>query len=330
MKKQILLILLLLSIFTASFAEEEQSENLPDTSGGFYLETGIGAGLQFGIVTENFYRLFSTTGLYQVSWLNWQMMPACLGTVNVKTGYEFNNNRSINFEAYFSSTFPTVTGSMEDFDALKFDDRITDFSHHDNYTDLFIDTGLYFDYSFPNGFGLGINFEYKNVKFRAQNGYAQHTSNGYGTYEYWSPDMPHTSDYTGNTVITYDFFSFYWKPGIVWRYGFTDRIHLGIDAWFCLYRFDHALDIHYVANVPHDYYTDIVEKWFSGLDVRATANYAFTDHFSLSLRVAGEFLPPAYDDDYVGVPPDTKINKGYKGGFDAWSVSATVFAIMRF
>ena len=118
--------------------------------------------------------------------------------------------------------------------------------------------------------------------------------------------MPHTSDYTGNTVITYDFFSFYWKPGIVWRYGFTDRIHLGIDAWFCLYRFDHALDIHYVANVPHDYYTDIVEKWFSGLDVRATANYAFTDHFSLSLRVAGVFLPPAYDDDYVGVPPDTK------------------------
>jgi hypothetical protein len=330
--KKILLISFLLMIFAASFAEEGQSEAVPDTSGSFYLKAGIGAGAQFGVVTENFYRLFSTRGLYRVSWLNWEMMPAFFGTFNATAGYQLSNRRSINVEAYFSSVYPTVTGSMEDFDTLKYDDRITDFSHHDNYTDLFIDTGFYADYSFSSGFGAGIGFEYQNVKFRAQNGYSQHTSTGAVTDEYWSADMPYTSDYTGNTVITYDFFSFYWKVGIVWRHEFSNRFSLGFDAWVNLYRYNRMLDKHYAfsPNVAYDYYTDIVETWFSGADFRATVEYALTKHFLLSLRVAATYLPAENGDDYTGIPPNCTKNTGYKGGFNAWNASASGAAVFRF
>ncbi|MBO4726793.1 MAG: hypothetical protein J5631_00055 [Spirochaetaceae bacterium] len=328
MKKHILLISLLIFVFAASYA---QGEDTSDTSGSFYLKAGIGAGAQFGVVTENFYRLFSTRGLYRVSWLTWETMPAFFGTFNATAGYEFSNNRSINVEAYFSSVYPTVTGAMEDFDALLFDDRITDFSHHDNYTDLLIDTGFYADYSFSNGFGAGIGFEYQNVKFRAQNGYSQHNTTEYGTGGYWSADMPHTSEYTGNTVITYDFFSFYWKVGLVWRHEFSSRFNLGLDAWVNLYRYNRILDKHYAfsPNIPYDYYTDIVETWFSGTDIRATIEYAFTNHFLLSLRVAGTYLPAEYGDDYIGVPPNYTLNIGYKGGFDAWNASASASVIFR-
>ena len=320
MKKLILLISLLLLIFAASYAQ----------GGNFYLKTGIGAGVQFGVVTENFYRLFSTRGLYRVSWLTWETMPAFFGTFNATAGYEFSNNRSINVEAFFSSAYPTVTGSMEDFDALLFDNRITDFSHHDNYTDLLIDTGFYADYSFSNGFGAGIGFEYQNVKFRGQNGYSQHNTTEYGTAGYWSSDMPHTSEYEGNTVITYDFFSFYWKVGIVWRYEFSKRFSLGLDAWINLYRYNRILDKHYFQNVAQDYYTDIVEKWFSGTDLRATVEFALTKHFLLSLRVAGTYLPAENGDDYMGIPPNYTRNTGYKGGFEAWNASACVSAVLRF
>ena len=330
--KKTLVIIICLSLAFSLFADEKQDSN-------FHFEASIGAGLQFGILTENFYHETPENGeetsendLYRVSWLNWETLPLCFATLNVTASYDFSRNHSISFEPFISIGIPGNTGCMEDFDALLDDGRITDFSHHDSYTDLFLDTGFYADYTFLAGFGIGIGFEFQNVKFRAQNGYSQHNTTGNHTAGYWSPDMLHTCEYEGNTVITYDFFSFYWKPGIVWRHDFSNRFRLGLDAWLYLYRYNHTLDKHYTfsPNVPSEYYTDIVEAWFSGVDARATVNYAFTEHFSLALRVAGTYIPEAYDDDYTGEPPNCTRNIGYKGGFYAWSVSGTVSAVLQF
>lgn len=324
MKKKLVIIICLFFAFSL-FADEKQDSK-------FHFETSAGFGVRFGVLTENFYFELSETDLYRVSWLKWETMPLCFGTLNVTASYDFSRNHSISFEPFFSIGIPSITGCMEDFDALLYDDRITDFSHHDNYTDLFLDTGFYADYTFLAGFGIGIGFEFQNVKFRAQNGYAQHNTTGNHTAGYWSPDMPHTDEYEGNTVITYDYFSFYWKPGIVWRHEFSNRFRLGFDAWLYLYRYDHALDKHFVfnPNVPDDYYTDIVEVWFSGFDVRATTDFSLTKNFALSLRVAGTYLPAENGNDYTGVPPNYSLNIGYKGGFNNWSVTASVSAVFRF
>lgn len=322
--KKTLAIIICLFLVPLLFADEKQASK-------FHFEASIGAGLQFGILTENFYAETSQNDLYRVSWLKWETLPAVLGDIDATFGYTFSNRHSINFEAFFSSAFPDVTGSMEDFDALFFDGRITDFSHHENYTDLLLSTGFYADYSFSNGLGAGIGFEYENVKFRGQNGYAQHNTIGNYTYGYWTEDMPHNSDYTGYTVITYSFFSFYWKIGMIWQHEFTNHFGIKLDAWLNLYRYNQALDIHYsiIPNIPYTYFTDVVEVWFSGVEIRAAFDIPLSKHFALSFRLGGTYLPDAYGPDYNGEPPNYSRNVGYKGGFESWSASGNIAVLFR-
>ena len=333
MKKLFITSLLFLILFSAFSAEyEEGIDTTSNESKRFYFNTSSGIGIQFGILTENFYKQYSYGDLYRVSWLTWETLPVYFDTVNLSTGYKFANSCSVNIEAFFTFAFPAYTGSMEDFDALKYDGKITDFSHHDNYTDSFKSTGFYADYSFKSEFGVGIGFEYRSVSFHAENGYAQHTSDNGTSLQYWSADMPHTSEYEGNTVIAYDIFSYYWKAGIVWRHKFTNQFSVKLDAWINLYRYNHILDKHYSffpSNVPKVYFTDIVEVLFSGEEIRANFEYSISNNLSISLIIMGKYLPDEHGPDYNGKPPNLTLNDGFKGGFKSWSASGVFAATFR-
>ncbi len=306
------------------------SENPQDDDSGFYLKVGIGADVRFGVVTENYYRKLSDGTLYRISWLTWETLPAVSAAADASFGYQFRRNNSIDFNAFLTFAIPSKTGKMQDYDAQKFDGRLTDYSCHDNYTNLLYSTGFYADWAFFHGLGFGVGFEYEKASFSGNNGYAQHyngTSIGY-----WSEDLPVTSYYDGKTIITYEVMSFYWKPGIVWRHSFESGFSVSADIWNYLYRYNRAQDVHYKftpKNVPDDYYTDIIEVWFKGFEARASVGYAFTKKFSLLLKVKGTYLPDEYGDDYFGKPPNAKLNINYKGGLSAWSASASLSAIFQ-
>lgn len=323
--KKVLSLCFFISLFLSLWAEPIQEK-----SSGFYFKLTTGADVRFGVVTENFYKELSADNLYKISWLTWETLPVTSIVLDLSMGYKFNAYNSINIDGFFSYAVPFKTGIMQDYDARKFDNRLTDYSRHDNYTDLLLSTGFYSDWCFFYGLGLGIGFEYEKVRFRSQNGYGQHYNDR--SPGYWSQDLPYTDYYDGYTVITYDIDSFYWKPGIVWRHSFKNGISLSLDIWNYLYRYNHALDKHYnitPINFPLDYYTDVVEVWFQGYEARFSFAYEFTSQFSLMLRIKGTYLPAEYGNDYLGKPPNLYLNLGYKGGLSAWSASATLAAIFQ-
>ena len=328
MKKHILLISLLIFVFAASYA---QGEDTSDTSGSFYLKAGIGAGAQFGVLTEKLYEELSSQDLYTKSWLTWETLPLTFCTIDFYTGYNFISKQAINLNTFFTFGIPAETGLMEDYDAMLYDGYITDYSQHENYTDSFFSAGFYADYTFIYGFGVGIGFEYEKYKFRGHNGYGQHNTINGVTLDYWNPDMPHTDEYEGYTVITYDITSFYWKLGLVLRHNFTQNLYMTLDAWIYLYRYNNALDKHwrFIPNIPNTYWTDKVETWNSGYEIHTTLQYSLSQNLILSLKLLGEYLPDAYGPDYSGAPPNCTLNDGYKGGFGAWAVSATISAILQ-
>nr|MCR4941077.1 hypothetical protein [Treponemataceae bacterium] len=292
--KKVLSLCFLICFFLSLWAEPIQEK-----SSGFYFKLATGADVRCGIVTENFYNTSYLDSLYKVSWLTWETLPSTSLVFDAMFGYEFNAHNSINLDGFFSYAIPYKTGIMQDYDAREYDNRVTDYSCHDNYTDQLISAGFYSDWCFFYGLGLGIGFEYNNIKFRGQNGYAQHYYNR--SPGYWSPDLPHTSEYDGYTVITYDITSFYWKPGIVWHCTFDNGISLSLDIWNYLYRFNHAQDIHYVyfpVNRPDTYYTDFIEAWFQGYEARAALEFNFTENLSFLIRIKGTYLPDAIGDDY--------------------------------
>ena len=333
--------LFLFFLFAASMTLQaenpSESINKSSTTGiddyGFYSKMLYGAKLQFGVVTENFYKQLSQENLYRISWLTWDTLPVFSLNFEIASGYKFNAFQSLNFEAFFSTSIPGKTGFMQDYDTLFFDNKITDYSFHENYTDSYISTGFYADFALLYGFGLGLGFEYEKVSFRGQNGYAQHNSDTGSPMGYWTADMPHTSEFDGITVITYDIFSFYWKSGIVWRFDITNQIYTGFDAWLYFYRYDNAMDKHYYTskpNIPRLYYKDIIEEWINGYEIRAFAEYVVTPHFSIFTRLSGTYLPEAFGNDYISQKPsDFKLNDNYKGGFEAWSASGCLSFVFR-
>ena len=334
MKKIVSSLIFLMLFASFSFSVWADTKNEPletDPSNGFYFTINVGAGVQFGVLTEIFYEKLSDESFYKKSWLRWETLPVFLGSFENSIGYNFSKYHSRNLSAFFSFAVPDFAGAMEDFDALLYDGKITDYSYHDNYIDSIYSTGFYTDYSFLGGFGISIGLEFQTLTFLGENGYAQHNSDWGWATGYWNANMPYTSTYEGNIVISYEAFSFYWKPGIVFRHSFTDDFRIGFGAWSYLYRFSQAEDIHYKfnPNVPIRYFTDIIETWFSGFEIQASTEYAIQDKFSLSLRIVGKYLPDVLGDDYTGKPPDHKLNEDYKGGFAAWSVSANVAAVLR-
>ena len=329
-KKSISILIYLILFINCSFSVLQAQENtLNNTDKGAYFSLITGAGARFGVLTENFYEIQSDGTLYKKSWLTWETLPLFFGTFEFDTGYRFSKYNSITLNSFFSFGIPAFTGHMADYDAFLYDGCITDYSYHDNYTDNFFSTGFYANFCFLKGFGVGIGFEYQNFKFYGKNGYAQHT---FPRSRHWNPDMPHTSEYEGNTVITYDITSFFWKPGLVFRHSFANKVNIGLDVWAYLYRYSKAYDIHYkfAPNIPYSYFKDIVEAWLSGFEIHTSVEYAITDFYSVSFRLNGEQLFNAYGDDYLGSPPDYRINEDYKGGFEAWSISGSFSLILKF
>lgn len=323
--KKILIILLLITIICPVFSVESDANNtfapfeLPK---GFCLSTSIGAGINFGMIKENYFEDI-TTSLYTISWLTWEMNYSSFVSINATIGYKTDSNHSFNVEGFFSYAYPSLTGVMEDFDALLYDKKITDFSHHDNFTDSFTTAGFYSDYISPIGLGAIIGFEYQSSKFSAKNGYAQHNSDYGITTGYWNPDMPITSTFDGFTVITYDSSSYYWKTGISYQYVLANRFLMGFDALINIYRYNKLLDKHYKfnPNVPNSYFTDIIETWFSGVEIRASFEFELSKHIAILFRTTGKYIPEEIGPDYFGKPPNQTLNEQYKGGFGAWIAS---------
>ncbi|MCM1320901.1 MAG: omptin family outer membrane protease [Bacteroides sp.] len=272
---------------------------------------GTQTGFESGAYNE--YVFIPSAGDYTLSRLDWEMPFLWKAGVSADIAAKTKRAGLFEFSAAFDFGIVGTAGIMQDYDWAKTnasgtytcDGILTDYSKHDNSTESLIGFSVLINWRFWKGFGISFGANYRNIHFRAENGYAQHGSRS-GVY--WTEDMAHTSEYDGTTVTTYSVSSWYVRAGIVYTLAF-EKISLFCGGWITPYISSRGKDCHYKNNAPYKNYLDATHGIFRGFSAEIGMSWKFSKKNNLRLCAAGSYFPAIQGNSYLSYAHSEKYSK---------------------